>query len=105
MNHPDVSNHRDYFECHVTFMPNSGETIVHNPGWIFSAINGDPVLGQGVKSYLTRQYSSRYPLQHVINETEAVAEALRKSGLVKVLRTKVERVVYDSKTLPQGLIS
>lgn len=87
---------KNYYECHVTFMaaPDSRPDMV--TGWIFSKIDGDPVLGKGVKSYLTRQFPTSTSLDAVISRTEEAAMVLRNTGY-DVLRTKVELVVYDSK--------
>lgn len=94
-----------YFECHVTFTTPTGL----DPGirgWKFSRIDGDPVLGQGVKSYLTRQFKDSRPLEEVVNEVEFAAAQLRDSGPeFVVLRTKVEHVCYDSKQLPLELLN
>lgn len=93
-----------YYECHVTFTTPTGL----DPGirgWKFSRIDGDPVLGRGVKSYLTRQFKDSRPLREVIDEVEFTAAMLRDSGPeFVVLRTKVEHVCYDSKQLPDSLL-
>lgn len=93
-----------YYECHVTFTTPTGL----DPGirgWKFSRIDGDPVLGRGVKSYLTRQFKDSRPLREVIDEVEFTAAMLRDSGPeFNVLRTKVEHVCYDSKQLPESLL-
>lgn len=93
---------KTYYECHVTFLLPSDAPTPLLTGWAFSSIDGDPVLGKGVKSYFTRQFRDSVSLEHVIWEVEVVAGVLREMGL-KVLRTKVEHVVYDSKTIPEAL--
>lgn len=98
----EATHPRGYFECHVTFRTTDGDP--HVSGWKFSAIDGDPVLGSGVKSYLTRQFRDTKPLAEVVNEVEFAAAQLRDEGL-PVLRTKVEHVCYDSKQLPDSLLN
>lgn len=107
-------NTKPYYECHVTFVdPNhtndpddSSTWAPREPvvaGWIFSRISGDPVLGRGIKSYLTRQFKGRLPLAAVIGSVEHVAAELTALGFT-VLRRKVERVVYDTKQIPASLL-
>lgn len=100
-----------YYECHVTFLlppivPPIGGWTNHFtfPGWKFSSIDGDPVLGSGVKSYLTRQMKESQGLDFAIASVESVAANLREQGF-QVLRTKVEHVVYDSKQIPDSLLT
>tara|TARA_R110002126_G_C10490983_1_gene504741 strand:+ start:4903 stop:5208 length:306 start_codon:yes stop_codon:yes gene_type:complete len=99
---------KNYYESHVTFMaPSDSDSTSMGPtgmGWIFSQIDGDPVLGAGVKSYFTRQFRESVPLESVKAEAEQVAEVLIAEGY-KILRRKVELVVYDSKRLPDELFA
>lgn len=95
---------RNYYECHVTFsLPTANHGRPPIDGWRFSAIDGDPVLGAGVKCYLTRQFKASRSLENVIADLESVAIELRRNDIT-VLRTKVELVVYDSKQLPEELL-
>ena len=94
---------KEYYECHVTFtLPTASHGRPPIPNWKFSAIDGDPVLGAGVKCYLTRQFKASRELDDVITDLEEVANELRRNK-ISVLRTKVELVVYDSKSLPEKL--
>lgn len=90
---------KDYYECHITLEskhPHSLRETLEALGWKFSAVDGDPNLGSGVKCYATRQYNSeRVALHHVIEIVKDLAENLRLQNY-KVLREKVELVVYDS---------
>lgn len=89
---------KSYYECHVTFLYPGYMDPKLFFGWKFSQINGDPVLGDGIKSYLTKHFNDKTnSLESVINEVEHIATSLKIVGF-KVLRTKVEHVVYDSKT-------
>lgn len=85
---------KPYYECHVTFQgPDPGIQ-----GWTFSRIDGDPDLGSGRKSYLTRHFRDSMLLSDVVNEVEFVAKLLADSGPeFKILRTKVEHVCYDNR--------
>lgn len=105
---------KPYYECHVTFTdpnhtnePDDSKTWAPREpkiaGWIYSRIDGDPVLGRGVKSYLTRQFKGRLPLALVVGNVEHVAAELALQGF-HVLRRKVERVVYDTKQIPDSLL-
>lgn len=62
--------------------------------WSFSAIDGDPVMGQNKYCYLTA-YNEELP---VLFEAMTKASAVLQSRGVDVIRTKIERIVYDSKT-------
>lgn len=86
-----------YYECHVTLMghPDTIRPHVEASGWTFSAIDGDPVLGAGVKCYATIQINaSKNPLGSVIAKVNIAGATYRAAGLA-VLREKVELVVYD----------
>jgi len=85
-----------YFECHVTMNgdPTMIKPIVETSKWTFSAIDGDPDLGNGVKCYATKQYNERSGLPAAIGAVSVIAEVLQKAG-VNVVREKVEMVVYD----------
>tara|TARA_R110000822_G_scaffold8487_10_gene33329 strand:- start:50 stop:355 length:306 start_codon:yes stop_codon:yes gene_type:complete len=97
---------KNYYECHVTFMANSFDNPTSmgptGMGWKFSQIDGDPVLGAGVKSYFTRQFRESLQLDSVKAEVDQVAEVLIAEGY-EVLRRKVELVVYDSKQVSEEL--
>lgn len=84
---------KPYHELHITYLGN--EAMVK--GWTNSAIDGDIVLGAGMKRYLTRHEPDSAPQVVMINEMEKLAESLSVSGR-KVLRTKIERVLYDYRT-------
>ncbi len=86
---------KPYYECHVTFRGPDPEI----EGWTFSRIEGDPDLGPGRKSYLTRHFRDSKPLPEVIAEVEHVAAILDDdpTGIFEVLRTKVEHVCYDNR--------
>lgn len=90
------------YECHITITVSgnmaSVETAISKAGWVFSKIDGDPVLGKGVKAYATAYFNGNKQLDEVIGALEGAAKYINKqislSG--KVIRTKVERIEYDN---------
>lgn len=83
-----------YYECHVTYLDNATDTLNY-PGWKPSRIDGDPILGDGVKSYFTKHYSARISMDDMKNELAEVVKFLLTNNK-KVLRSKIELVVYDN---------
>lgn len=91
---------KEYYECHVTMLGDKTQIQpnVESLGWIFSCIDNDICLGKGIKCYATYHYSvSKHSKEDVINYVEEVANALRSVGC-NVIRTKVELVIYDSRS-------
>jgi hypothetical protein len=97
---------KEYYECHITMRgnPKDIKPLVESFNWKFSAIDGDPVLGNGVLCYATRHYNARWQKQSIIDEMRIVAAQLsQKAPVEEVLREKVELVVYDTKQAPKEL--
>jgi len=90
---------KQYYEAHVTMLgsPAGIEPLVTALGWKFSAIDGDPNLGTGVKCYATRQFNKRFGEMLAIDNLLMAAGRLEAAG-VKVLRRKVELVVFDDRS-------
>lgn len=94
-----------YYECHVTFeAPKDPENrklaeeiLGRNGGWKFSCIDGDPILGLGVKCYGTRHYKHDHDIQEMRDDLSQIGSALLQSGRFDVLRTKIEMVIFDDK--------
>lgn len=88
-----------YYECHITIEGDKAavEQAVAAVGWKFSAIDGDPSLGEGIKCYATMHYNSRIPVYEIIDTVNSAANNLRSRG-IKVVREKVELVVYDTRS-------
>jgi hypothetical protein len=85
------------FEAHITIPRDSAivvEAIAKKTGWTFSAIDGDPVMGKQAYCYLTHYMTDG---RELLTATRTVSGMLRMGG-VEVLREKVERIIYDSKT-------
>lgn len=85
------------FELHLTF-PASQREMVRQvaktaPQWTFSAIDNDPILGPGVKCYLT-SYDKDYG--NAVSKVRAMGLYCAQNGLLP-LREKVEMIVYDTK--------
>lgn len=90
-----------YYECHITIEGDRKiiEDVVTNAvGWKFSAIDGDPSLGEGVKCYATMHYNNRIPLMEVIDRVQTTAKNIAAFGHMKIVREKVEIVVYDTRS-------
>lgn len=87
---------KPYYECHITVLgtPESIQPNVESLGWTFSCINGDPDLGTEVKCYATRHYNCSKSLVVVKAEVLGTTGLLRDMGC-KVLRSKIEKVLYD----------
>lgn len=85
------------FECHITCGINHA-TAVRAVGvqtsWKYSAFDADPLMGARPFAYLT-DYGR--DAQELLARAQAVGRLLEDSG-VPVLRIKVERIVFDSRT-------
>ncbi len=89
-----------YYECHITMLgdPAKIKPLVESYKWKFSAIDGDSVFGDGVKCYATMMYSALNDQQYCVNKTLDVANNLELLFHVKVIRRKVELVVFDDRS-------
>ena len=94
---------KSYYELHITMEAADSterekvEVAVKALGWKFSAIDGDIVLGDGVKLYATKHFNSRYSGDDMTNILFATAKSLEAQG-IKVTRRKVELVIYDDRS-------
>lgn len=90
---------KPHYESHITFLGNKHliKTLVEGHKWKFSCIDGDPILGDGVKCYATKQFNLRKGELRIINELNEIANDITKrfGDDVKVIRKKIEKVVYD----------
>jgi hypothetical protein len=89
-----------YFECHVTLQGNPSliRLEVEKRKWKFSVIDGDPVLGDGIKCYATRLFNKKKGQASVQEELFWIAEELKTLGH-NVLRRKIELVIYDDRSV------
>lgn len=91
---------KQYYEAHVTMFGDREwlETVTKSLHWKFSAIDGDPNLGDGVKLYATIQLPKRIGEEAAIKTLHTVALVLEKTG-AKILRKKIELVLFDERTV------
>lgn len=73
------------------------QNAVETNRWSFSAINGDPDLGSGMKCYATKQFNKKHSLIDLASEMNTVAKNLRDQYNIKILRRKIEVVVHDDR--------
>ena len=81
------------YEAHITY---KAEHRAHLealliPGWKFSAIDGDPVLGKEVYCYLTSYDKDG---KNLLARMQRTVETIG----FEAVRQKVEQIVYDTKT-------
>jgi len=88
-----------YYECHVTMLGNKEvlKRITENIGWVFSSIENDANLGEGVKMYATKQLNKRVQDRGAVQILQDAAQLLRDWG-ADVLREKVEVVIFDTRS-------
>ncbi len=85
------------FESHITFHISAADTVKavgDSYGWKYSQIDGDALMGAKPYCYLTGYAPDGHELHRDMN---AVVNAARKQG-VQELRTKIEQIVWDTKT-------
>lgn len=98
MESPGSRSRPVYYELHVTLEAAKQDwprlkADVENLGWKFSAIDGDPILGPGVKCYATK-HLHQSPEVWPESIVRRAALALKQWGWT-VTREKVELVLYD----------
>lgn len=89
-----------YYECHITVEdPNYDwcRILIENMKWKYSRIDGDPIMGPGVKQYATRHYNSKLDKEKVLDELFSAANELIDNG-IKVTRRKIELVIWDDRS-------
>lgn len=92
---------KQYYELHITMeapveWKEQIKVIVEEYGWKFSAIDGDPELGEGVKMYATTHLHIKTPVLDAVDTLNAMAKILA-ARVLEVVRKKVELVVYDAR--------
>lgn len=83
------------YEIHITYALSAPVSkIVSLEGWSKSKIDGDPVLGAGVKHYFTKHTKTLSEAETALKEATDFLEVCY--GVV-ILRTKIEHIVHDQK--------
>ncbi len=85
------------FEAHITCPREKSDDVKQFAGltgWSFSAIDGDPVMGKQAYCYLT---AYRPVAEELLAEMAKLSHLLLEAN-VPVLREKIERIIYDTKT-------
>lgn len=91
---------KPYYECHITLTANPpggvgyAKHVIEHSGWKFSKIDGDPIMGEGIRVYATRHFNARRTVERVEADLVKTADILSRAGL-KVTRRKIEMVVLD----------
>ena len=86
------------YEAHITMdkMDNTVKAVQGGLGpWVYSCIDDDPVMGQKPYCYLTGYHEDPSMLKA---RMEYACSILKNDLGIPVLRTKIERIVFDSKT-------
>lgn len=87
-----------YYELHITMVGDKDliQKAVEEIGWKFSCIDGDPVLGDGVKCYATKLLAGKHTLDYVETDLKGAYTWLLLQGF-NAIRYKIELVLIDSK--------
>lgn len=89
---------KQYYELHIT-MDGSKEILEplvnRMPNrWTFSAIDGDPIMGKGVKCYATKHYRISVTRNQVMGHLIQAVNFLKQRNVV-ITREKIELVLHD----------
>lgn len=85
------------FEAHITCNRADAQRVAQigkGEGWSYSAFDADPIMGDKPYSYLTAYSKDQFDL---LARMQSTCARLEYDG-VHVLRSKIERIVYDTKT-------
>ena len=83
------------YEAHITMDKVHAPKIKNGIGqWSYSAIDDDPLMGQKPYCYLTAYDPDA---NHLLEKMNFTTKYLEGEG-IPVLRTKIERIIFDSKT-------
>lgn len=90
------------FEAHITVTRDQGQDAIKvarhyvswgGAEWKASNFDADPIMGDKPYSYLTSYYEDEDVLLLRVRRMEK----LLKNNGIKVLRSKIERIIYDTK--------
>lgn len=90
-----------YYEAHITLLgsPERIKPAVDLIKWKFSVIDGDPVLGKGVKCYATKHFNAKMDKEEVLMDLRMAADALEYAlPEDEVIRRKIELVIFDDRS-------
>lgn len=93
---------KQYYEAHITMDgdPDAIKEAVEGAGWTFSKIDGDIVMGEGVKCYATSHFNEReWDAAQLASFAEGIAKGLEMRAGCVVRRVKIELVVYDTRSV------
>lgn len=97
---------KPYYEVHITMEDGHGAALrdrikylLSSYNWKYSRIDGDPILGDGVKQYATRHYHRRTQMEYVRMQLDLMHLDLERIGAI-VVRKKIEAVLVDEKVKP-----
>jgi hypothetical protein len=91
------------YEAHITLDKEYGPRLREGlKGWQYSAIDDDPIMGQKPYCYLT---SYDHDPDNLLERMLVVEDILAYEMDIPVLRKKIERIIYDSKTGVDELIT
>lgn len=85
------------YECHITVAvrdAGAAQRLADLYGWKTSEIKRDPVLGDDSYFYLTQHSTKR---EDIFSRMHTMNFDLDEAG-VPVIRSKIEHIVYDTKT-------
>lgn len=87
------------YEAHITCPRDQSEQIKRTAeafsSWKYSAFDADPIMGDKPFAYLTSYDTDE---RNLLERTNNLAKVLENNG-VTVLRQKIERIIYDTKTI------
>lgn len=90
---------KEYYEAHITMLGDKDKIrpIVEKVGWKFSCIDGDPVLGEGIKCYATTFFNTRIGKDNALANLDIAANLIEEHN-IEITRRKIELVIYDTKS-------
>lgn len=93
------------YEVHITMseVPDtlSLKSLLLTYFWHYAKIDGDPQLGDRVYHYATVIYTGGWEILEVRDRMEAMAIRLKEIGC-KIVRKKIQHIVFDSRILKEG---
>jgi hypothetical protein len=85
------------FEAHITFEKGFAPILIQEPiaDWKFSQIDGDPLMGPNPYCYLTGFDTDS---GNLLTRMQRTVQILFEQYNIPALRTKIERIIWDTKT-------